>query len=107
STQDRVQPFGVRIPSRAKLSNLAINVVFDSPDSHSAILDDDITGARVAIVRQSYAAAVGDRHLAKIACKRSMNVAIHDQLAGEQLWTPKHLVGIAAGAPPAGIANDV
>lgn len=64
----------MRIMLGVKLLNFLVDIVFDSPNGHCSILHNHVAGARVSVVGQANASAVGDRKAFESADKWTMYV---------------------------------
>ena len=75
------RPRTIRIAQRAALF---FDVVFDAADGGNFIVEEQIRGARIAVVRKAGASGVGNGHAGEMADVRTVDVGVDDDGRGER-----------------------
>src|SRR5689334_2205893 len=82
--QNGTEPIGTRIANRVELPYFLLDVVRDSSNSYGSIVIHDIRSTRIAIIRETHAAAVCHNEAPKPTNERSMYVAIYHRLGAQR-----------------------
>src|ERR1051326_484118 len=78
--QNGTEPVGTRIANRVELPYFLLDVVCDPSNSHGSIVIHRIGRTRIAIIRETHAAAVCHNEPSQPTNEGSMYVAIYDRL---------------------------
>jgi len=92
-------PGTARVAQRAAL---LFDVVFDAADGGNFVVEEQIRGARIAVVRKAGASGVGNAHAGEMADVRTVDVGVDDDGRGERTidGVESRVGGIGRGGAP-------